>query len=63
MRNREIREAIAGAGLLYWQVAEQIGITDGNFSRLLRHELTGEKKLRVMAAIERAVVENKREAQ
>ena len=61
MRNREIREAIAGAGLLYWQVAEQIGITDGNFSRLLRHELTGEKKLRVMAAIERAVVE--REAQ
>ena len=27
----------------YWEVAERIGINDGNFSRMLRHELPLDK--------------------
>ena len=54
MKNSELRKSISIAGLLYWQVAEELGITDGNFSRLLRHELEGEKRKCVIEAIGRA---------
>lgn len=42
--NLEIREAITNNKLRYWQVADKLGINDGNFSRLLRKELTNDKK-------------------
>ena len=42
--NLEIREAIAKNKLRYWQVAYRLGLNDGNFSRLLRKELTNDKK-------------------
>ena len=42
--NLEIREAIAKNNLRYWQVAYRLGVNDGNFSRLLRKELTKDKK-------------------
>ncbi len=57
--NTEIRSAIRDAGLRLWEVADCYGVTDSNFYRLLRHELTGEKRERVLAAIEKAK-ENKR---
>lgn len=49
--NQEIRAAIAKAGIMYWQVADRYGITDGNFTRLLRKELPPEKKERIFAII------------
>lgn len=33
--NKEIREAAKRAGICLWQVAEKIGVNDGNFSRKL----------------------------
>ena len=50
-KNVEVRQAIKKAAIKYWQVADKIGITDGNFSRLLRHELSPEKKAEIFAAI------------
>lgn len=51
MFNKDIREAIAQAGLKYWQVADAYGISDGNFSRKLRKELPEEEKKKIFKAI------------
>lgn len=54
MNNQDIRDAIDSGGLKYWQVADKYGLTDGNFSRLLRKELPEEIKAKVFKAIEEA---------
>lgn len=54
MNNKDIRQAIKAAGLRHWQIADIYGLTDGNFSRLLRKELDQEKKEAVFSAIEEA---------
>jgi len=51
MVNEDVRQAIKDANLKYWQVASAYGLTDGNFSRLLRQELSEEKKTKVMNII------------
>lgn len=52
MFNKDIRQMIKKSGLKYWQVAEVYGLTDGNFSRLLRKELTFDEKAKVFEAID-----------
>lgn len=54
MANEAIRNAIREAGLKQWEVADAYGLCEGNFCRLLRHELTDERRQRVEAAIEKA---------
>ena len=56
MANDSIREAIKEAGVKYWEVADAYGVCDTNFSRLLRKELSGEKRERVFKAIEKVRV-------
>ena len=51
MNNLDIRKAIKDNELKYWQVANKLGMTDGNFSRLLRIELPEIEKIRIIAAI------------
>lgn len=51
MKNIDIRNEVASANLRLWQVAEQLGITDGNFSRKLRKELSEDEKQRIRAII------------
>lgn len=53
MNNKDIREAIQRAGIRYWQVANELQITDGNFSRKLRKELPAEEKAEIFSIIER----------
>lgn len=53
MKNQDIRNEIKAAGLKLWQIAEGLGINDGNFSRLLRRELSGEKKAEIRSIIEK----------
>ena len=48
MNNLDIRKAIETSHFKYWQVANKLGMTDGNFSRMLRIELTKENKERVL---------------
>ena len=51
MNNLYIRKAIETNNFKYWQVANKLGMTDGNFSRMLRVELKKENKDRVLNAI------------
>lgn len=51
MKNKDIRAAIADAGLRMWQVAEALGIADTTFCRKLRHELSDDDKEQVFKAI------------
>lgn len=51
MTNIEIRNAIRVTGVRQWQVAEAYGLSEGNFSRLLRHELPKEKAEAILEII------------
>ena len=52
MSNKEIREAAKYAGVFLWQIAERLGINDGNFSRKLRRELPEDEQEKIMAIID-----------
>lgn len=60
MNNLDIRKAIETNNFKYWQVANKLGMTDGNFSRMLRIELTKENKDRVLHAINELKEERER---
>lgn len=49
--NKEIRDAAKEAGICLWQVAEKLGVSDGNFSRKLRRELPAEDREKVLSII------------
>ena len=53
MENLNISQKIKEAGLKQWEVAEAYGISEGNFSRLMRRELSPERRQRVLDVIER----------
>lgn len=46
--NDDIRQAAQSAGVRLWQIAEKLGLSDGNFSRRLRRELSDEEKAKIM---------------
>lgn len=52
MRNNDIRQAAKQAGIYLWQIADNLGINDGNLSRRLRKELTKEEKEKILEIIE-----------
>lgn len=51
MSGAEIKQLIKEAGLKCWQIAERLGITDGNFSRRLRKPFSSEEVERIKAII------------
>lgn len=53
MKNKDIRQAAKTAGVKLWQVAEVVGVNDGNFSRKLRHELPEDEKQKILEIIDR----------
>lgn len=55
MANEDIREKLKNNSIKYWQVANEYGITDGNFSRKLRKELTSEEKKKILNIIEKLI--------
>ena len=57
MYNQTIREEARTCGVKLWQIAEQLGITDGNFSRKLRKELPDEEQERIISIIHRLAEE------
>ena len=52
-KNIEVRSAAARAGVKLWQIADALGVNDGNFSRKLRKEFTPEEKERILEIIDR----------
>lgn len=55
--NKEIRMAARDAGVRLWQVAERIGMNDGNFSRKLRRELPDQEKKEILEIIKTLAAE------
>lgn len=47
MRNSEVKDYIKSKGVAMWRVAERLGITDSSFSRMLRYEITEDKKMEI----------------
>lgn len=39
MKNKDIREYAKSHGIKLWQIAAELNMNDGNFSRKLRYEL------------------------
>ena len=58
VNNIEIRRAITENRLYYYEVAEALGINDGNLSRKLRKELPQEEKEKILEIIDRLVHES-----
>lgn len=50
-KNSDIRNEAKKAGVRLWQIAERLNITDSNFSRKLRKELTVEEKAKIRSII------------
>lgn len=50
--NNNLRQQIFERRLRYWEVAQKVGISDGRLSVWLRTPLNGERKARVMKAID-----------
>ncbi len=49
MRNKEIKEYIKSRKVPMWRVAERLEIADSSFSRMLRYEISEEKKSQIRA--------------
>lgn len=49
--NLDIRKAASDLNIPLWRIADRYGITDSNFSRLLRKELPEEKRNMVLKII------------
>lgn len=51
MCNLKIRTAAKDAGVKLWQIADRLGMNDGNFSRMLRKELPRERQREILGII------------
>lgn len=50
-KNNDIRELAKNSGVCLWEIAERIGLSDSNFSRMLRYPLSIEQKGVIISAI------------
>lgn len=57
--NKEIRNKIESNRILYWEVADRIGIAQSNLSVWLRTEMREDRKQRVEKAINELLVARK----
>lgn len=62
IENKEIRTDIKSCGACMWEVADLIGISPNSLSMWLRKPLEGERRERVLAAIEQFKAANKGKA-
>lgn len=57
MCNKDVREYAEKHNVRLWQIANELHINDGNFSRKLRVELTEEKKTEIYKIIDELATE------
>ena len=50
--NQKIRSYAKEKGVLLWEIAERVGVNDGNFSRRLRRELPEDEQQKIMQIID-----------
>ena len=53
--NHDVRNAVKENGFRLWELAEALGIYDGNLSRKLRRELPTDQKEHILRTIDRMV--------
>lgn len=53
--NQDIRNSVAVHGFKLWELAEALGVNDGNLSRKLRRELPNDQKEHIFRTIDRMV--------
>ena len=51
--NDDIKSYAKAKKVKLWQVAEALGITDSQLSRMMRHELETEQKRRIMKHVDK----------
>lgn len=56
MKNQAIRSYAKQKGVKLWQIAERLGINDGNFSRKLRRELPEAEQTQLMRIVDELAV-------
>lgn len=59
--NTDIKKAIFENNVKKWEIANKLGISDSSFSRILRTELSFEKKIQILNIIKGLAKENKNE--
>lgn len=52
MKNEDVREKIANAGVRMWKVAEALGVADTTLSKKLRKELSEDEKRKIFSIVE-----------
>lgn len=52
-QNGIVREAALRKGVYLWEIAQELGVTDGTFSRKLRKELSQEETQKILEIIDR----------
>lgn len=55
--NSDIKQLAKISGVKLWQIAEKLGICDGNFSRKLRYKLSIEEKQKIIDIIDNLKIE------
>ncbi len=55
MTNQDVRNAVSSNGFRLWQLAEALGMNDGNLSRKLRRELPSDQKEHIFRTIEKMI--------
>lgn len=61
--NNDVRDAVADEGFCLWQLAAELGLSDGALSRKLRTELTASEKETCFKAVERMKKQRERRAE
>lgn len=62
MNNLDIRKVAEQSNVKLWQIADYLGKTDGNFSKMLRKELKEAEKQKIFAIIEELATKNSNES-
>ncbi|OPY60038.1 MAG: hypothetical protein A4E56_02948 [Pelotomaculum sp. PtaU1.Bin065] len=52
-KNFDVRRKAKESGVFLWQIADEMGVRDSEFSRMLRKELPPEIKVQVFQIIEK----------
>lgn len=60
-KNNDIRELAKRNGICLWQIANKLNMQDSNFSKMLRTELTSEKKMKIVKIIKELSEKQKQE--
>lgn len=59
MNGQEVKAFIKGAGVKLWEVAEVLGMSDGNFSRRLRKPFGNEEVENIKCIVNELAKQNK----